>query len=277
MNLIENRSKFSLVKINGFVNILLFCSYEKPNEMKDYNAVVNERFDLEKETTSSIYAAHHPIGKYSREVLFSGLHKFLIEYFHQKKNLSEIKLLDVGCGKGGMIEYFISQGFSAQNCYGVDLSAARISAAQQQLPDVNFICGDALHQQFSSHRFDLITSFDLYSHIAKENEIIAGLKNVSKSLASNGVFLWYDIYSKDHFNAPQNVDSWGFNKHQMIQLAQNAGFEVISTFSFFKKFFGRYHSIYQAHRIPAPLLKLLEKVLPGTPGNIMLILKKIDI
>lgn len=244
--------------------------------MKDYKIVVNERFDEEKDMSSSIYAPNHPIGKYSREVLFSGLHKFLVEYSFHLKNLSEIKLLDVGCGSGGMIEYFVSKGFLPANCYGVDLSASRISAAQQLLPNVNFICGDALNQQFTSFQFDFITSFDLYSHITREDQIIEGLKNVNKSLAKNGVFLWYDIYSKDHFNAPQNVDSWGFNKQQMIQLAQNAGFEVISTYSFFKKFFGRYHSIYQAHRIPATLLKILEKVLPGTPGNLMLVLKKVD-
>ena len=175
-----------------------------------------------------------------------------------------------------MIEYFVSQGFSPQNCFGIDLSASRISAAQQLLPTVNFICGDALNLNVPNVSFDLITSFDLYSHINKEHEIIAGLKNVHRNLATDGVFLWYDIYSKDHFKAPQNADSWGFNKQQMFKLAQNAGFEVTATFSFFKKFFGRYHSIYQAHRIPSPILTLLEKVLPGSPGNLMIILKKVD-
>jgi ubiquinone/menaquinone biosynthesis C-methylase UbiE len=242
--------------------------------MKDYKAVVTERFDLEKDISASIYAANHPIGKYSREVLFSGLHRFLVEYAQQNKNFSEIKLLDVGCGSGGMIEYFISKGFSPQNCFGIDLSSTRISSAQQMLPNVNFIYGDALNLNFPNVSFDLITSFDLYSHITKEHDIVKGLKNVNKSLATNGIFLWYDIYSKDHYSAPKNSESWGFNKQQMIQLATDAGFELIAFNSFFKNFFGRYHSVYQAQRIPAPLLKVLEKVIPGTPGNIMLILKK---
>jgi len=242
--------------------------------MKDYKEVVNERFDAEKDITNSIYSDNHPIGRYSRKILFAGLHKFLKNHFIHNKSLKTSKLLDVGCGSGGMIEYFVSKGFLPAHCYGVDLSVSRISAAKKLLPGANFVTGNALNQHFTNVSFDLITSFDLYSHITSEKEILEGLINVNRSLSENGIFIWYDIYSKDHYNAPKNSESWGFNKQQMIQLAQNAGFEVITTYSFFKNFFDRYHSIYQAHRIPTSLLKVLEKVLPGTPGNIMLVMKK---
>lgn len=242
--------------------------------MKDYTDVVYNRFNKENEATTSIYSAYHPIGRYSRKILFNGLNKILADFEANKKPLSEIMLLDVGCVRGGMIEYFISKGFQPSNCYGVDLSVTRISKAKQQFPKVNFIFGDALDQHFTTLQFDLITSFDLYSHFTSAEQIIQGLQNVHKSLAENGTFLWYDIYSKDHFKAPINSESWGFNLQQMKELTEKTGFEVISIYTFFKKFFGRYHSIYQAHRIPAVFLQLLEKVLPGTPGNNLLVLKK---
>ena len=242
--------------------------------MKEYTDVVYNRFNKENEATTSIYSAYHPIGRYSRKILFKGLNKILADFEANKKPLSEIMLLDVGCGRGGMIEYFISKGFQPANCYGVDLSVTRFSKAKQQFPEVNFICGDALDQHFTTLQFDLITSFDLYSHFTTTEQILKGLQNANKSLAENGTFLWYDIYSKDHFKAPINSESWGFNLQQMKELAKAAGFEVISTQPFFKKFFGRYHSIYQAHRIPSSVLQLLESILPGTPGNILLVLKK---
>ena len=242
--------------------------------MKHYIDVVFQRFDKEKDEATSIYSVNHAIGRYSRKILFNGLNKILIDFRSKRKETSEIKLLDIGCGSGGMIEYFITKGFQSANCYGVDLSVTRISKAKQQFPEVNFICGDALDQHFTTLQFDLITSFDLYSHFTTAEQIILGLQNVYKSLAENGSFLWYDIYSKDHFKAPTNSESWGFNLQQMKELAKAAGFEVISTQPFFKKFFGRYHSIYQAHRIPSSVLQLLESILPGTPGNILLVLKK---
>ena len=242
--------------------------------MKDYKDVVYNRFNKENEATTSIYCSYHPIGRYSRKILFSGLNKTLIDFERKRKETSEIKLLDIGCGSGGMIEYFITKGFQSANCYGVDLSVTRISKAKQQFPEVNFICGDALDQHFTTLQFDLITSFDLYSHFATAEQIILGLQNANKSLAENGTFFWYDIYSKDHFKAAINSESWGFNLQQMKELAKAAGFEVISTQPFFKKFFGRYHSIYQAHRIPSSVLQLLENILPGTPGNMLLVLKK---
>jgi cyclopropane fatty-acyl-phospholipid synthase-like methyltransferase len=131
-----------------------------------------------------------------------------------------------------------------------------------------------LLQHFNEIKFNLITSFDLFSHISSKEELILGLKNINKSLTDNGVFLWYDIYSKDHFNAPFNSESWGFSIEQMKDLASEAGFEIKSTNLLFKKFLGRYHSVYQAHRIPIGLLQMLEKIIPGTPGNVLLVLKK---
>ncbi|MDX2361483.1 MAG: class I SAM-dependent methyltransferase [Crocinitomicaceae bacterium] len=244
--------------------------------MKNYQDVVNDRFDQEENVENSIYSVNHPIGKYTHEVIFAGMKKALLWYKKEHGALSSKKLLDVGCGDGGMIQFFIESGFEPTNTTGIDLSQVRIDRAKARNIGSNFKCEDAIYFQLEK-KFDLIVSFDLYSHFNTEEQIVTGLKNKLNHLAPNGVFFWYDIYSKDHFSPAENADSWGFNKKQMIELAEKAGFEVVLTKPFFKNFFNRYHSIYQVKRLSPRVVKTLEMILPGMPGNLLLVLKKKDI
>lgn len=240
--------------------------------MKDYKDVVNERFDEGNDETSSVYAENHPIGKYLREVLYGGIDQFISCIL--KEDLSKMRILDIGCGNGGMLSYFIEKGFSADKVIGIDLSLTRIENAEIKYPDLMFYCDNAINFKLENQKFDLITSFDLFSHFSSREDIINGIKNVSDHLAEDGLFLWYDIYSKDHFSPNRGVDSWGFNVKQMISIANESGFELVYKKTFFKLFFNKYHSVYQAKRFPLKLIKLAEIVLPGSPGNLLIVFKK---
>ena len=60
----------------------------------------------------------------------------------------------------------------------------------------------------------------------------------------------------------------------MINLAQKAGFELVYYRPFFKLFFNKYHSVYQVKRFPPIMVRIMEKILPGSPGNMLMILRK---
>lgn len=244
--------------------------------MKNYKDVVADRFNQESEVDvkNSIYDASHPIGKYSQKYFFKGLSEFILWYKKDVGKIQNVKLLDLGCGTGGILHYFFQNGFPNKNLTGIDLSDLRIKRAQQNFPDINFICGDAVHFKLENQKFDIITAFDLYSHLATKEELNTALKNVHHHLNENGIFLWYDIYAKDHFSSSTQADSAGFSKKQMLDFAACSNFEIIYQKSFFKFFFNRYHSIYQAKRVPHGLLRLLEILLPGSPGNVMLVCRK---
>lgn len=239
--------------------------------MKHYQDVVKTRYGDGENFETSIYAPHHPIGKYSRKVIFNGLDDFIKKYRHEKGELKSKKLLDVGCGNGGMLAYFSSRGFSIQNLTGIDLSKSRIAIAKKENPGIRFLVGNGIDFNLHPEKFDLITAFDLFSHFHTREQIISGLQNIKNHLADDGWFLWYDIYSKDHFNPLPNVDSSGFSKEQMYDLAQASGFEIVYEKKFFKQFFNKYHSLYQARRLPYFVLRILEKTLPGMPGNFLVV------
>lgn len=244
--------------------------------MKDYREVVETRYNKETDhdRNQSIYSKSHPIGKYSRSSIFRGLKDFGNWYSEKIGNPKSATHLDIGCGSGEMLSFFAGNGFSANNMMGIDFSEVRIQRAIKEYPEIDFATGDLLSLNLHEKRFDLITAFDILSHFKTEEEILQALANIYKHLNKGGIFLWYDIYSKDHFNAPANAESSGFNKAQMEYFAGLAGFEITYTRNFFKLFFNRYHSIYQAARVPFHVLRTLELLLPGSPGNIMMVMQK---
>ena len=101
------------------------------------------------------------------------------------------------------------------------------------------------------------------------------MNQINKYLEKDGVFMWYDIYSKDHFNPKPNADSWGFSEKQMVELSSECGLKKTASYPLFKLFLGKYHSLYQAKRFSPKMLTFLEKMIPGSPGNIMMIFEKI--
>lgn len=237
--------------------------------MKDYKEVVTERFDRDAGDLG-IYAPTHPIGRYIANTLFNELDQSIQQLELDK---SSAYAVDLGCGEGAVLEKLISFGFREEQLGGVDLSSKRIEAAQKRLPGVSFTTADIVHYDLEK-KADLILCFDVLSHLDQREDILSVLRAIHRNLNDGGSFIWYDIYSADHFSSPENADSWGFNKKQMIDLAQECGLNLVAEKALFRNFFNRYHSVYQAKRLPHGLLSTLEKILPGSPGNLMLSFRK---
>ena len=60
----------------------------------------------------------------------------------------------------------------------------------------------------------------------------------------------------------------------MDKLASDAGFKKVYEFSLYKNIFGKVHSLYLYNKLPYLLVKILEKIAPGHPGNIVKIYSK---
>ena len=81
------------------------------------------------------------------------------------QNISNKKLLDVGCGDGLDLEHYASLGAV---CYGLDASEELVNAAKIRLPGVEITCGLAEKMEYPDDLFDFVvskyaimTSFDL--------------------------------------------------------------------------------------------------------------------
>ena len=105
----------------------------------------------------------------------------------------KIKVLDVGCGSGRAIN-LMAKTFPSSNFTGYDFSKEAIRNARNEseklgLSNTTFEKQDVTHFDHED-RFDLITAFDAIHDQANPEKV---LKNIRRSIKSNGVFLMQDI------------------------------------------------------------------------------------
>lgn len=106
-------------------------------------------------------------------------------YRHEFKTLmpedKQAKILDLGCGSGYLVYFFIKEGY--KNITGIDNSIEQVEFANsQQLPVIR---AEALDFLKTNQGFDVILLTDLIEHFQK-NEIVELLKVIYESLNPGG-------------------------------------------------------------------------------------------
>lgn len=129
-------------------------------------------------------------------------------------DLSDKKILDVGCGTGGLLRDFIKYGAIPENLYGIDLLKDRITMARYISPNIHFKCGDATNQPYESEFFDIVTQSTVFTSILDEKMRKNIAKEMLRVLKPEGMILWYDY----HMNNPGNLDVGGVKKQEIYKL-----------------------------------------------------------
>jgi methionine biosynthesis protein MetW len=97
------------------------------------------------------------------------------------------KLLDMGCGSGN---FLLTVKDSFDECYGIDISAARISLAKQKAKNcktLNFFEGDIDEKlPFSDLFFDVVTANAVIEHVFNPPNV---LTEIHRILKANGVVI----------------------------------------------------------------------------------------
>lgn len=116
-------------------------------------------------------------------------------------NLSDLKLLEIGCGSGSNLLKFIELGFNPKNIIGNDLLSERLAKARSILPnEVELFEGDFLEAEFPLNSFDIIFQSTVFSSILNQNYQAALAKKIWELCKPGGGILWYDFT----FNNPNN-------------------------------------------------------------------------
>jgi SAM-dependent methyltransferase len=100
------------------------------------------------------------------------------DFLHQRIKENDA-ILDVGCGKGFVIERLLSK---TKNITGIDYDKKSIKEAQMKLVNVNFICADVFDylQNAEDIRFDVIVLSHVLEHIDSPNEFIKRISRRAK-------------------------------------------------------------------------------------------------
>jgi len=112
---------------------------------------------------------------FHRSRIESTLH--LIEFVFKKD--SEIKILDIGCGKG-YITNKIKQNYRFSEVSALDYSFSAIHFAHQNFKNIDFIVADAYNIPYCKDYFDLVICNNIWEHVPDPLNMLKAIKKVQK-------------------------------------------------------------------------------------------------
>jgi len=109
-------------------------------------------------------------------------------------DLRKLRILEMGCGGGGVLSDFFSIGASQQKLFGVDLLKDRLDVARWRLPMSNFANADGQGLPFADRSFDLVLQYTAISSILDEEIRQNIFADMLRVLKPSGVILSYDFW-----------------------------------------------------------------------------------
>ncbi len=109
-------------------------------------------------------------------------------------DLSQKRILEMGCGAGGVLTEFLALGASPRNLFGADLLKDRLAEARRKLPASHFVNADGRRLPFPAQSFDAVTQFTALSSILDDALKRAVARDMLRVLKPEGAILWYDFW-----------------------------------------------------------------------------------
>ncbi|MDA8229340.1 MAG: class I SAM-dependent methyltransferase [Desulfitobacterium hafniense] len=177
------------------------------NKTNDIRQIYNEY-----ETNEGFLERWHGENPGNKAILNERIHtirKMLEEYgYHDLKNL---RILDLGCGRGIELARLSEWGARPENLHGVDILQHRIDHARHLYPKLTFSCQDASNLSYSDEEFDLITMFTIMSSILDDEVRIKVAREASRVLKPGGAIIWYD----NRYDNPRNPHTRKISKRSL--------------------------------------------------------------
>lgn len=138
---------------------------------------------------------------------------------HGITQLGDIRILEMGCGRGGVLAEFLTFGALPENLFGVDLLFDRLHDAGDILPGSHFANADGSHLPFPDHSFDLILQYTALSSILDPQLRRAICADILCVLRSSGLILSYDFWLN-----PTNPQTRGIRPAEIRELFPNCSY-----------------------------------------------------
>ena len=124
------------------------------------------------------------------------------------------RILDVGCGGGGILSGCQNWGARPENLFGVDLMASRVEDARRDHPGMHFQTANAEQLPFQSGYFDLVLLYTVFTSVLDDRMAANMAAEVARVLKPGGAVVWYDF----RFNNPRNSNVRGLGHDAIARL-----------------------------------------------------------
>jgi len=108
-------------------------------------------------------------------------------------DLSNMRVLDYGCGTGIILRSFLDMGAIAENIFGVDVNEEWLAEGRKISPQISLQVCDGIHLDFPDENFDLVTQYVVFSSIGSPElrQFVAG--EMWRVLKPGGYIFWWDL------------------------------------------------------------------------------------
>ena len=118
--------------------------------------------------------------------------KQCIESCLVETNLKGKNVLDIGCGTGYFVEWYLEQG---ANVCGIDITSISVERLKQK-HQCKFYTQDITDPCYRLHnkKFDIVNMWDVVYHIVDSKCFYQAFDNIAKSLKDDGLLLFTDFF-----------------------------------------------------------------------------------
>ncbi|MBP9711144.1 MAG: class I SAM-dependent methyltransferase [Candidatus Pacebacteria bacterium] len=141
-------------------------------------------------------------------------------------------VLDVGCGRGLLLQKIAERATLGTKLYGIDISPKLCDLARQNNPGADILVGDAEALPYPDHFFDTVCMTEVFEHMTDFHKPLAEARRVLKP---SGTFIisvpnrdWasYDFYDQRRNHEFQPVDDHYFRFEEITGLLKDHGFHI---------------------------------------------------
>jgi SAM-dependent methyltransferase len=136
--------------------------------------------------------------------------------------LNSLRVLEVGCGQGGVLLEYLSYGVAPEGLHGVDVLLDRLASARARLPHLPLVCADGQRLPYPTGAFDLVLQYTAFSSLLDPALKARLAREMLRVLhPSKGLIVWYDFWLN-----PTNPQTRGIRPSEIRRLFPGCDFEI---------------------------------------------------
>jgi ubiquinone/menaquinone biosynthesis C-methylase UbiE len=157
-------------------------------------------------------------------------YKNWLDLLMSKMNKGDV-ILDLGCGNGRAMKYFIDRGFEA---VGTDVSDRMLKLAKKYVPSGKFYKQEFAKLKFKPNYFNAVISFFALNHVSKA-EFKSVIKTSRNILKKDGFLLLGMVKGKDEgyfegfYDKKLELYGSGYSKTELVDILSLNGFKIIKS------------------------------------------------
>jgi SAM-dependent methyltransferase len=128
--------------------------------------------------------------------------------------LTHLRVLDVGCGNGAMLQQFVLWGAQPENLAGIELRSEPVATSHHLYPNLDVRCNSAVELPWLDNAFDLVCQHTVFTSILDKTMKQQVANEMVRVLRPGGAILWYDFM----YNNPRNPDVRGVKREEIERL-----------------------------------------------------------